>query len=242
MKRRTDFVTNSSSSSFIFGAPRGEDWTEKKVLETLQMIAYEIVSVVNYFTNNILTTEENNKFNEISKRYKEHYGKRVNSKNVDDYIAWQSEGNAIFNETNEFLDKYEEKKYCKIMDKYIKENTELSLKWEDIILYLFSSLSKIKQIADYEGDNIKDLGIGVGIIDFRNKVFGDGLDGFDISEILSWYDVDNNCDEDSDIEYMCEIAYNNLGEVALCGECGNLTYLIEAELMHRLEHSCNHMG
>lgn len=232
MKVRYDFVTNSSSSSFIFGEPGGHKLKVEDVVTLIKDLAKKLVAVTDQLDS-------------LIKADKYLYTLVEEYKNATSYER-----------KYELEDKIEETwvietikaqlKEQKIIDDTDDTESAKELAKEVLMVYLGTysgELEKIKEIA--ESTDKYSLPIKSEIIDLRK-------DSSIVSEyaedIIGWYEYEDECKDikdkmlkDKELTAQ-QIAHKYFGEIAIMGECGYIPDLIATLLYDKVKFGCNHMG
>lgn len=236
MKCRQDFVTNSSSSSFIFGLPGGNDLSVEILFRQMQIWSRELFRLVDNIDNTLKTTMYH-KYEAIQKLRKQNYLEL----SFDDlrYRRQESQNNLKGVEFQRYFYSLLDVNNYKLsgehfFDFYINEYNVLS-KMKKFITY--------KSYNDYKKDSMRPFNFT--IVDFKNIKDTDiGI----VDEIVHWY-----CDE-GDIELgtyfyrnytKSEVktkAYSELGEVAVYSDSNFLPGVLEDIMEQLVILSCGHMG
>lgn len=213
MKIRNDFVTNSSSSSFIFGEPLGMTVSKESVFNQLKVICSNMLYIIDelemiYFEN-------------------EDYKKK---------ILYLRKNYSNYNKISSVLGIVE--KESKSLFSYLmnKESLDFSVQeCFDVFINELGVLTKIKKFVTYNSFNeYKEKPVFYfNIVDFRES---NNDDYDDIETVAYWY---FDTLEQTGMNNLC---YNQLGEVAIISESSYMPSFIVNYLEKHLEYSCGHMG
>lgn len=220
MKIRTDFVTNSSSSSFIFGVPNGNTVSKESVFNDLKYIANEMLNIVNHL--------------EMIYFQDAKYKKRV--------LKVRTMGYKYAPENRKKMEDLE--RSSKSLLCYLRNMSNLMFSVADcysMFINEYDELESVKKFVKvpnyktYEKDPIYNFKM----LDFRDKK---DSDDYFIEEIAYWY-LDEILEYD-EIRYGDKslLNYNNLGEIAIASSDLPLPSFMVSYLIEILNYSCNHMG
>lgn len=232
MKVRYDFVTNSSSSSFIFGEPGGYKLKVEDVVTLIKDLAKKLVAVTDQLDS-------------LIKADKYLYTLVEEYKNATSYERKYELENKIA-ETWVIETIKAQLKEQKIIDDTDDTESAKELAEEVLMVYLGTysgELEKIKEIA--ESTDKYSLPIKSEIIDLRK-------DSSIVSEyaedIIGWYEYEDECKDikdkmlkDKELTAQ-QIAHKYFGEIVIMGECGYIPDLIATLLYDKVKFGCNHMG
>lgn len=213
MKIRNDFVTNSSSSSFIFGEPLGMTVSKESVFNQLKMICSNMLYIID----------------ELEMIYFENEDYKRN-------ILYLRKNYSNYNKISSVLSIVE--KESKSLFSYLmnKENMEFSAQdCFDVFVNELGVLTQIKEFVTYNSFNeYKEKPVFYfNIVDFRE----DNKDDYDDIETVAYWYLDSL--EQTGINNLC---YNQLGEVAITSESCYIPNFIVNYLQEHLVYSCGHMG
>lgn len=224
MKYRLGFVTNSSSSSYIFGRPNENTITIEGVWEFIKDSAAKLLAIIDYLDELVYMTPD---VSDNLKRLRN----GDDSYKLEDKIRQQLDRLYAF--------QYELKSQFKMHDIVIEDsnNRPHNIHYFNFMCsYLDNAeVEWIRQIANGSRDCLD-----VDIIDFRNPsdIY---YQKRSVSKILTWYRMD--LEEEMNEISSYQLAYQHLGEVALFGEddyC--LPDLLVNFLYCKLKYACMHMG
>ena len=224
MKYRLGFVTNSSSSSYIFGRPNENTITIEGVWEFIKDSAAKLLAIIDYLDELVYMTPD---VSDNLKRLRN----GDDSYKLEDKIRQQLDRLYAF--------QYELKSQFKMHDIVIEDsnNRPHNIHYFNFMCsYLDNAeVEWIRQIANGSRDCLD-----VDIIDFRNPsdIY---YQKRSVSKILTWYRMD--LEEEMNEISSYQLAYQHLGEVALFGEddyC--LPDLLVNFLYCKLKYACRHMG
>ena len=233
MKVRLDFVTNSSSSSFILGKPKEYNLTVEDVYKLLR----DLYLKYNDLVKKAMCLVDSN--SEIPIIYK-----KCESHTQEDYVYFTLP-HAIdmdYNYRKTIIHQYDT---IFGFDWYLT-NFPVDADWFSCQTY--------QEYQKYFSEKMKEETIEApfAICDLRDK---DGISWITAdldqkqdlttnSEIFEWYCCDD-FEENILPEYTKETnnpLFEFLGQICIYSECGYIPDVIVEELMRICEHGCNHMG
>ena len=240
MKCRQDFVTNSSSSSYIFGSVNGNDFSCEILYRHLYIWVIELVNLVKDI-DAILNIKDNDvfsKLNDVRNMYLKLYEKTVyNEEYCDLYDKIDTMRNYFDGLSfmgfinNELLMRKVSIDIVDFMDFYLNEHNELNR------LQSFLLNKSYNEYLNSENKSFKFT-----IIDFKDNKHNDK---FDVEEIVSWYCY-NDIEDD---EYFNEnennyndLAHKYLGEVAIFSSEGYIPRILMRLFENNSNYFCHHMG
>jgi len=222
MKYRLGFVTNSSSSSFIFGRPGGNTTTTEEAWQFVKDSAAKLLSIIHYLDEEVYKIRG---LGSSLKRLRE----GDDSYELEDKIRNQLDRLYSF--------KRKVKSQFKMCDITIEEKYDV----DNTICYFYflgtyldnEEIAWLEQIANSSSSYLD-------AVDFRNPEDVD-RHSYDVSEMLCWY-CKTISDKKIDYDSLCDSAYQYLGEVALLGDDPCLPPLLADFLYCKLKYACMHMG
>lgn len=223
MKYRLGFVTNSSSSSYIFGRPNENTITIEGVWEFIKDSAAKLLAIIDYLDELVYMTPD---VSDNLKRLRN----GDDSYKLEDKIRQQLDRLYAF--------QYELKSQFKMHDIVIEDsnNRPHNIHYFNFMCsYLDNAeVEWIRQIANGSRDCLD-----VDIIDFRNPsdIY---YQKRSVSKILTWYRMD--LEEEMNEISSYQLAYQYLGEVALLGDDPCLPPLLADFFYCKLKYACMHMG
>lgn len=224
MKIRYDFVTNSSSSSFIFGFPGENSITSEDVMNNIRDIAKKILCIMTYMDDMIKDIKYMGDYfiNTVRNRG-ENYNYNLSNKMEQDLLERKDIESAVMFKCKEI---------------------RLDTDWENIVDFYgsYNDIKVMKELAK-DASNIEEI-LNVRLINFRDK--SNNIDR-GIYEILGWYgsDLDRRTQQkfknDTQLsEY--ERAHKYFGEVAIYSSNDKIPYILKLLLMDEVLYGCLSMG
>lgn len=233
MKCRQDFVTNSSSSSFIFGLPSGNDYSTEILFRQIKIWTMELLNLMKV-VDGTLKLNNPDKYKMVS---------RLRKLNKD---RWKKDGfNIRLQNEFEYLNKNLEGFEFTRCLMAILENNNFYLDYKKFFEFYVNSCSRIdnlKKFITYNSYNQYyndiDKPFKFSIIDFKNIKEKDFLD---VDEIVNWY-----CNVDADVflseEEINSMSYKYVGEICVFSECGYIPDILVEMLKVMSVKSEEHMG
>lgn len=217
MKYRLGFVTNSSSSSFIFGRPNGNTITTEKAWQYIKDSATKLLSIIHYLD------EEVYKLPVLGANLKR-------LRDGDDSFELEDKIRNQLNRLYSFKRKVKSQfKMCGIT---IEEDNANGA----IYYYYFIGTYLDNEEIAWLGQIANSSSGYLDAVDFRTPSDEDDYRRR-ISEALGWYIGDI-----PEAGTIYQLAYQYLGEVALLGDDPCLPPLLADFLYCKLKYACMHMG
>ena len=227
MKYRLGFVTNSSSSSFIFGRPNKNTTTIDDTCKFIQGLATELIQILDDIDETMYKTPS-----------LRHYSKKCKSNTYMD-------GYELYNRF------YRDKEFEQIVIEEFKKHDIQGITYQDFLwgYFVFREYDWLKRIATYEDYFI------VRLVDFRdsNKLYKERVaemlewylphDTLNDYRKVEWYtDTVYELLDLQDDAPVSELAHQYLGEVALLDDDPCMPNLLYKYLKTKLKYACMHMG